>query len=131
MTNHYKIISIFEPDEIIPLISGNWRKRKKIRLYDWDVNINSLKLNCFKKYGMACVQCGIEAKNFYLVEENRGHENVISLQSFGFTDDGKRILMTIDHIIPVSKDGPKKSISNVQPMCSICNKEKGNNLDAD
>lgn len=42
-------------------------------------------------------------------------------------DNDNEVLMTKDHIIPKSKGG-KNNLSNYQPMCCICNKQKDNNI---
>ena len=43
-----------------------------------------------------------------------------------FTDDD--VLMTVDHKVPISKDGAFEDLSNLQPMCTHCNTKKGNQL---
>ncbi len=48
----------------------------------------------FGKYGEKCRKCGSESK------------------------------ITIDHIIPISKEG-KDELSNLQPLCASCNSSKG------
>lgn len=40
--------------------------------------------------------------------------------------NGKKVHLTKDHIIPVSKGG-KNVLSNIQLLCYQCNQEKGNN----
>lgn len=49
-----------------------------------------------------------------------GHFNLYSL-----TSGGKEILMTKDHIVPVSRGG-RNMMTNYQVMCAICNNNKGN-----
>lgn len=51
-----------------------------------------------------------------------------------FTRDGNKCLncgsgydLTLDHIVPISKGGTSKS-ENLQTLCKICNKEKGEKI---
>ncbi len=131
MISHYKIISSHEPEEILPLIEGSHYTPKRLELYEKEVTINSLRLTCFKEKGLTCVKCGIEAKSLYLVEELRNGYTKIphSIQAFAINEDGQRVLMTIDHIVPKSKGGSRESLTNVQPMCSYCNTEKDNSIE--
>lgn len=75
--------------------------------------------------GYKCAKCGLEGKYFALEksvpEEGRYHLNLYALK------DGEEILMTKDHIIPRSKGG-KNRLENYQPMCTICNHKKGNDV---
>ena len=43
-----------------------------------------------------------------------------------FTSDN--ILMTVDHIIPISKGGDELDMSNLQIMCTKCNSKKGDKI---
>lgn len=49
-----------------------------------------------------------------------GHFNLYSL-----SERGHDILMTKDHIVPISRGG-RNIMSNYQVMCSLCNNKKGN-----
>jgi len=95
------------------------------RNYDGNkVKMASWRYQVFKK-SLKCVNCGIEGEYFQL-------ERHIGDKSFHFNLyaelDGKPVLMTKDHIVPVSKGG-KDEINNFQTMCSTCNGEKRNSKD--
>lgn len=46
---------------------------------------------------------------------------------YAVDQDGEEVMMTKDHIIPVSKGG-KNTLENYQTMCRKCNVQKGNKL---
>lgn len=85
----------------------------------FDVHSKSLRYMTFYQKGVKCVCCGKEGTHFKLCGEegtNRRHFNL-------YADDGT--LITKDHIIPASKGG-RDHVSNMQPMCTLCNGAKGN-----
>ena len=87
----------------------------------FDVYPISLRYMTFYQKGTKCICCGREGTYFKLcVDEtiNRRHFNL-------YADDGT--LMTKDHIMPKSKGG-NNTVENLQTMCTICNKEKGNKV---
>lgn len=101
--------------------------KEKIRKYfgKYEVKVNSLRLNLFKTKGLACVTCGLIGSYFTLektIRDFRPHFNL-----YGLNEDGEEILMTKDHILPKSLGG-KDTLENLQPMCTICNGLKGNNI---
>jgi 5-methylcytosine-specific restriction endonuclease McrA len=55
------------------------------------------------KYDYTCLRCGAK-------EGEMNHLN-------------KKIKMTVDHVIPLSKNGPNR-IENIQPLCLSCNSGK-------
>jgi len=75
--------------------------------------LNSINIQLYRMKGVECVECKKKGKYFLLNEGNY----------YLYTEEN--ILMTRDHIIPVSKGGPSV-FENYQPMCSICNQKKGN-----
>ncbi len=93
------------------------------------VKMDSLRYQLFSTKGLRCVRCGIEG-SFFSLERNtantannpdRYHFNL-----YGLEPDGTWVLITKDHIIPASKGG-KDKLSNMQVMCTKCNKLKAAN----
>lgn len=85
---------------------------------------NHRRLQCFAQKGRICVQCGLVGTE--LVVE-RVRDGSIHVDLYGYNLHGRRIMMTVDHIIPKSKGGPDK-LANYQPMCDKCNTKKGDKL---
>lgn len=84
---------------------------------------NSLRCQTFRK-SLICVTCGITGCFLGLDRPSKDRPHV-NLYAIG--EDGKEVLMTKDHIIPVSKGG-KNVLKNLQTMCTHCNLKKGNEL---
>lgn len=86
----------------------------------YTVKLTSHKIPCFRK-SMTCVCCGLTGEVFCLESFGQGpHFNLYAVK------DGKRILITKDHIVPKSAGG-KNTLDNFQTMCFPCNHLKGAN----
>lgn len=85
------------------------------------LKMNRSRYLVFQK-SLKCGACGLEGIKFLL--EMYGNTGNPHFNLYGF-EDGVHVLMTKDHIIPKSKDGPN-SLDNYITMCAICNNLKGN-----
>jgi hypothetical protein len=93
------------------------------------VRITTSRTILFANKGIACVICGATA-NKVLVEKDRNSKS--DHWSLGFyidRGDNNMKILTIDHIVPVSRGGSYLSDQNLQPMCCDCNSKKGNITD--
>ncbi len=96
--------------------------------FDGDmINMASDRYKCFAQKGTKCVECGIEGV-FFAKERDRGSSNGWHFNLYAVRD-GKEILMTKDHIIPIAKGGTD-SVDNYQTMCAECNSAKDAELQA-
>lgn len=100
--------------------------QESVVIEGFDVYPRSLRYKTFIEKGYTCVCCGRKGAYYALecnekLNPNRAHFNLYS------EDD---VLMTKDHILPKSKGG-KDCIDNMQTMCVICNKQKGNRIPDD
>jgi len=116
---------------LLDVIDGknSYRKAAQGNFLGKKVSLSSLRYIVFKHKGTICVTCGVEGAYFALeqcngVATDRAHFNLYALNA-----DNKEVLMTKDHIIPRSKGG-KDNLSNLQPMCSVCNLIKSDSLPA-
>jgi 5-methylcytosine-specific restriction endonuclease McrA len=99
-------------------------RQKHFKIGKFTFKTQSQKYALFDR-SITCVKCGIKGK-FFIVERSeegerlntRFHANLYAVEK-----NGKYLLMTKDHIVPVSKGG-KDSMKNYQVMCSKCNTEK-------
>lgn len=96
--------------------------------FDGDmIKVTSLRLYTFKEKGIKCVTCGIEGQ--YFVKEKTINDKSYHFNLYGINEDGEEVLITKDHIIPSSQGG-KDRLENMQTMCKICNKAKGNKVES-
>jgi 5-methylcytosine-specific restriction endonuclease McrA len=116
---------IFSIDEVLPHVDC---QNETTQHYIGDDGISypirmwSSRYKCFSKFGIKCVCCGIEGSFFALERDYKCGSFHFNLYAFDMW--GKEVLMTKDHIVPKSKDG-KNHLSNYQPMCVTCNRDKG------
>lgn len=88
----------------------------------------------FAQKGTTCVSCGIVGTHAIVWHEMKNtsqiHTDLIYLPDDYLENPEamyRMIMITMDHILPKSKGGPK-SLDNLQPMCVTCNKIKGDNV---
>ena len=103
--------------------------RKKYIIFDnEEIKANSQRYQVFATKGCTCCKCGLQAQYFAL--EKFDDQDRFHLNLYGVNADGREILFTKDHIIPVSKGG-KSVLENYQTMCSVCNEAKADKLTRD
>lgn len=82
-------------------------------------------LKTFKRWGTNCSKCGLVGEVFKELQTTYCSH----LKLYGIKQD-KSILMTKDHIIPLSKGG-SNHIDNMQTMCEVCNLYKSDKVESD
>lgn len=87
-----------------------YRSKNRDKVYHWAKN------RSYKLRGASSSHTLQEWKNLLLANGNK-------CIACGSTEK-----ITKDHIIPISKNG-SNNISNIQPLCYICNSRKSNKLD--
>lgn len=119
-------------------IIGNTRIRSRnpnpqiIVVNDETIRINTDRMRRFctdyKENGkIVCKQCGLEASIFAVEKPRKYDKSHWSLNLYGIVN-GKNILFTLDHIIPKSRGGSKKSLTNHETLCKICNETKADTI---
>lgn len=115
----FKLIAPYlDPDEK-EYIPG--KKKTKVDFYGDIIKPNSHRYQTFYYKGCTCVKCGLKAS--YFEKNKRSNDRNYHLNLYGIDENGKEVLFTKDHIFPKSKGG-EDYITNYQPMCERCNKEK-------
>ena len=92
------------------------------------LNVSIRRMECFAVHGTLCVKCKQRTGNVILVEEWPNGQ--IHVDLYHRDENGNKVLMNIDHILPKSRGG-KNDITNYQPMCQPCNSKKGNKMTED
>jgi 5-methylcytosine-specific restriction endonuclease McrA len=87
-------------------------------LDDVIVNLDSDRLTLFAE-NSTCVCCGIQGE-FYAIEYHTKAEMYKPHLNLYAIVEGRELLLTKDHIIPLFKGG-KNEIANYQTMCQECN----------
>ncbi len=79
------------------------------------------RLVLFRDKGIYCITCGIAGSVFVL--ETHSLDISPHLNLYAVKENGEKVLMTKDHIMPKSKGG-SNTLENYQPMCTVCNSKK-------
>lgn len=90
----------------------------------YNIRMDSQRYQLFKTKGTICSECGTFGTHYKITIDKKNQNNKSAHLNL-YTDDG--ILMTKDHIVPVSLGG-EHHIDNYQPMCTNCNKLKCNSI---
>lgn len=118
----------YSVEKVLPSISAVINREGRLLLDgDW-VRVGSIRMRIFIEKGLKCVSCGIAGSFFRKELDKHCTSPIYHLNLYAIGNNNQHILMTKDHIIPISKGGPT-TLDNLQPMCAICNCEiKGNKI---
>jgi 5-methylcytosine-specific restriction endonuclease McrA len=92
------------------------------------VKTNSDRYTTFIEKGVVCCECGLEGKFF--AKERTGNVGRYHFNLYAIDKNGDEVLMTKDHIYPVSK-GRANHISNYRTMCKVCNERKADKVEVE
>lgn len=105
---------------LVVVVSKRKVQRAKAKIGDYLLNMDSTRLQCFKQ-SLECCWCGIVGQFFAIERHNdqaQPHLNLYAMR------DGFEVLMTRDHVLPLSKGG-RDVPSNCRTMCCTCNWARG------
>jgi len=115
-----KVIGQFTPNDVLPFVGiGQSYRSYMVGGISYSVCMTSKRYKVFKR-SLNCVACNLQAtvalleQHAHLSGQHKGHFD------FYGEKDGMLILMTKDHIKPISQEG-KNHISNLQTCCYFCN----------
>ena len=102
---------IYSIDEVYDAVKdGLFEEKKTFVDMDGDmIKANSQRYQTFFTKGIKCCRCGIEGR--YFAKEKNPNARRYHLNLYAVDLDGKEVMMTKDHIIPVSKGG-KNTLEN-------------------
>lgn len=120
------VLAEFTPEKILSEVKKEGKKHrvKKELVVDGEtyrVNLNSNRFLVFKKSSV-CASCGLKGTKMLLELNQNDKSPHFNLYA---EENGRLILMTKDHIQPLSRHGLNE-LSNYQCYCSPCNSLKGN-----
>jgi 5-methylcytosine-specific restriction endonuclease McrA len=112
--------------EVLQIIKDHFNCEKlesNVEFHGDQVYTASLRLKTFYAKGIVCAKCGLVGS--YFAKEKYRNQGRYHLNLYGINEKGKSVLMTRDHIKPLSKGGAD-TLENSQTLCCKCNYKKGN-----
>lgn len=83
----------------------------------------------FKRDHFKC-NCCLRSADFVQIEQVPSSSNIcLGVYALIGKNKNKKLMFTIDHAIPISLGGSKRSKENLQTMCAACNSNKGNHIE--
>jgi hypothetical protein len=95
-----------------------------------EVEVGNLRIQCFRESGLVCLACGLVGQFFALEQIQSKNYTGWAINLYGRRAGGEEILLTKDHVKPLSLGGPN-ALDNLQTMCWPCNQSKGSNWEPD
>lgn len=108
-------------EEVLPFI-GN----PPIKYGNVGMQMSSKRLRTFKEHGIKC-SCGLEGKFFAQERHKKQSTKKFHFNLYALDDKGQEVLMTRDHVIPLSRGG-LDTVENSQTLCANCNSKKSDCL---
>lgn len=122
MGKNEKPVILFPVDEILPFTDAESKQKRSFTIdgKTFQVKMYSSRFSLFRR-NKVCVTCGLEGTLMGLcfAGNETPHFNLYARV------DGELVLMTKDHVTPLSKGGKNRQ-ANYQTMCTKCNSIKAN-----
>lgn len=115
---------VCKPEEFLEAYR-NIGHNSRFNLHGHSLKGKSLRYRTFNK-SLSCAACG--AKIEFFAFEREPQNPGCCANAYGYDKEGKEILFTKDHIIPVSRGGSNEA-DNLQTMCGPCNFEKADTME--
>jgi len=130
MSQHIRFLEEKNPFIIANLLnivkeSPKTKSEKFFNFKGYEIKKGSLRYKVFSE-SLNCVECGLKGSILALEKDKTHQTNRCHFNLYGINENGEEILMTKDHIKPLSKGG-RNYTDNMQTMCTICNNKKGAN----
>lgn len=131
VNGYYRLAKIPIKDVFARLL-GNGTFTFKIKGKEYQLKAGSLRYHTFHR-SLECVNCG-KVANVAYIEKSHLSEPIPHVNFYYKDKEGGHTLFTKDHIIPKSRfkeiypEGEVNCLSNLQTMCTDCNRIKDNKL---
>lgn len=129
MSRAYITIATYPAEQVLACVPDQENGLPEIQMIgEHRVNMGSVRYKVFKYKGTSCVICGITGTLMALEYHKKGARQQPHFNLYAKKPNGESVMMTRDHIIPISKGGAKYDLENLQCMCEKCNHAKGSQL---